>query len=225
MCDTKYTLLVDSSLDPSPVRPVLVWAEGVTVDPTSESSDVLAGPLQRVATCGEEAVPAEVRQRVRRMLRFGKYKPSGRSKPASEFLLRAALSDEFPRINGPVDVNNAISLESGFPASVFDADLSGSALRLRRGLPGETYVFNPSGQEIDLQDLLLVCDADGAPCGNPVKDAMRTKTHEGTRNVVAVLYAPGDEPASEVRRWGERFAELLRDHCGAERCGVVGPAA
>ena len=147
----------------------------------------------------------------------------GRSKPASEFLLRAAIAGDFPRINGPVDVNNAISLESGFPASIFDADRSGATLLVRRGVPGESYVFNPSGQEIDLQDLLLVCGARGEPCGNPVKDAMATKTHEETDNVVAIVYAPADEPESEVRRWGERFAELLRAHCRAQRCGVVGP--
>jgi len=143
--------------------------------------------------------PLEVRQRVRKMLRHGKYKPAGRSKPASEFLLRAALSESFPLINEPVDVNNAVSLESGFPGSIFDADISGRHLLIRRGLPNEQYVFNPSGQTIDLQDLLLVSrktETGWEPCGNPVKDAMITKISADTVNVVAVLYAPIDEPIS-----------------------------
>jgi DNA/RNA-binding domain of Phe-tRNA-synthetase-like protein len=155
------------------------------------------------------------------MLRYGCYKPAGRGKPASEFLLRAALSDSFPLVNGPVDVNNAISLASGLPGSIFDADLSGTELLLRRGLPGESYVFNPAGQVIDLEDLIVVCRREGeswAPCGNPVKDAIATKIRPETQNVVAVLYAPAGESIAFVETWAGRYAELLRAHCQA--CAV-----
>ncbi len=220
MTETAYRIESDPSLDPTPVLPALIWAEGIDPPaPTEAAPEALAELLARVRSAGEAFVPQEVRQRVRGMLRHGKYKPSGRGKPASEFLLRAALSDAFPRVNGPVDVNNLVSLESGLPGSIFDADLSGRRLLIRRGAPGESYVFNPSGQSIDLQDLLLVCRfADGAwePCGNPVKDSMETKIRPETRDVVAVLYAPADEP---VERWADRYAELLVRHCGAERVG------
>ena len=223
MFETPYRLQADAALAPSPVLPALIWAEGIDPPrPTLETPPVLADLLDRVKAAGELFVPPEVRQRVRAMLRYGKYKPSGRSKPASEFLLRAALGDSFPLVSGPVDANNAVSLESGFPASIFDASLSGRVLQIRRGLPDESYVFNPSGQSIGLQDLLLVCrdSADGwTPCGNPVKDSMTTKIHEGTRDVVAVLYAPADEPEESVERWATRFAELLERLCGAESVG------
>jgi len=156
------------------------------------------------------------------MLRYGKYRPSGRGKPASEFLLRAAVQGEFPLVNCPVDVNNAISLDSGLPGSIFDADIAGRRLLLRRGLPGEKYVFNRSGQEIDLEDLLLVCrmtESGWSPCGNPVKDAMVTKITEATRDVIAVLYAPADEPEDELAGWAARYAELLAEQCGAQNTG------
>jgi DNA/RNA-binding domain of Phe-tRNA-synthetase-like protein len=221
--DTVYRLEVDPTLDPSPVLPALIWAEGIAPPmPTAEASPDLAQLLARVKATGETFVPAEVRQRVRGMLRFGKYKPSGRSKPASEFLLRAALGDTFPLVNGPVDANNIVSLESGLPGSIFDASLAGTVLRIRRGLPEESYVFNPSGQSIDLQDLLLVCreaDEGWTPCGNPVKDSMATKIRAETRNVVAVLYAPADEPPDVIERWAARFADLLERLCGAESVG------
>ncbi len=158
------------------------------------------------------------------MLRFGKYRPSGRGKPASEFLLRAARDDRFPVINAPVDVNNAISLASGFPGSLFDADLTGPGLHLRHGRAGEAYVFNASGQTIDLEDLLLVCrkiESGWEPCGNPVKDSMATKIGEETRDVLAVLYVPADEPLASAERWADRYAGLLKDHCRAQRVGFV----
>jgi len=223
MTETGYRIERDPSLPPSAVLPALIWAEGVEPPaPTEELPDALAELLARVRSTGEAFVPQEMRQRVRGMLRHGKYKPSGRGKPASEFLLRAALGDSFPLVNGPVDANNLVSLESGFPGSIFDAALSGRRLLLRRGAPGESYVFNPSGQSIDLEDLLLVCrfTAGGwEPCGNPVKDSMETKIRPETRDVIAVLYAPADEPLDSVERWAGRYAELLVRHGGADHVG------
>jgi len=217
-----YSIEFAFGSSPPPVLPGLVWAEGVRVLPSASPPPFLSDIVDRVGRAGEAFVPQGVRDEVRAMLRFGRYKPSGRGKPASEFLLRAALEGEFPLVNGLVDVNNAVSLESGLPGSIFDADLSGRELRLRRGEPGESYVFNASGQAIDLEDLLVVCRRVGdawQPCGNPVKDSMATKIHAGTTNVVAVLYAPRSESTSTVSRWCERFAERLSSHCGAERTG------
>jgi DNA/RNA-binding domain of Phe-tRNA-synthetase-like protein len=156
------------------------------------------------------------------MLRFGSYKPSGRSKPSSEYLLAAALEGSFPIVNGPVDANNAVSLEWGYPASIFDIDLCGPHLLLRRGKTGESYVFNPSGQRIDLKDLLCVCKAEGEvwiPCGNPVKDAMATKTGENTRNVLAVIYAPVSDSREILASAAARFQSLLSAECNAVDSG------
>jgi len=218
-----YRLEIDPSLDPSPVLPALIWAEGIAAPlPTEEAPAFLTEILTQAAVAGEEFVPTALRKRVRKMLRHGKYHASGRGKPASEFLLRAALAGSFPLVNGPVNVNNTISLVSGLPGTIFDADLSGTHLLLRRGRPEESYTFNRSGQTIDLQDLLLVCRRVGEawePCGNPVKDAMSTKIHPETERVIAVLYAPMDEPVSSLEGWAARYADLLKVHCAAEAVG------
>ena len=219
----EYVLEIDDNLHPSPVLPALIWAEGIKSPLATESAPTfLTDVILEAQGAGEEFVPAEVRKRVRKMLRFGKYHASGRGKPASEFLLRAALNDQFPLVNGPVDVNNAISLASGLPGSIFDVDIAGTHLLIRRGVPGEAYVFNHSGQTIDLQDLLLVCrrtDAGWEPCGNPVKDAMTTKIHERTTNIIAVLYAPADEARDNLAHWAESYAELLASHCKTRTSG------
>lgn len=228
------TLTIHPSLSPSPCRPALIWAEGIAPPaPTRELPEPLSELVARAAAEGEDLWPAGVKRRVRDLLRHGTYKPSGRSKPASEFLLKAARTGRFPPINPPVDVNNYVSLASGLPGSIFDTDRSGDHLILRRGRPGERYVFNPSGQEIDLADLLLLARAGnappgegpedppaGEPCGNPVKDAMITKIQESTTRVVAVLYAPADEPVASLAGWAERYADLLRSWCSAAETGV-----
>lgn len=228
MSDVPPTLSIASELDPNPCRSALIWAEGIQ---RSAASETLPGPLAELVVqaqrAGDGFWPPAVKKDVRDMLRFGKYKPSGRSKPASEFLLKAAHKDAFPAINPLVDCNNYISLASGLPGSIFDTELTGERLILRRGVPGERYVFNASGQEIALQDLLLVAREDGAapglgvPCGNPVKDSVATKIRPGvTSRVVAVLYAPVGYPEGDLASWAHRFADLLVTWCGATNTGV-----
>jgi DNA/RNA-binding domain of Phe-tRNA-synthetase-like protein len=221
--DRTPSLLIDPSLDPSPVRAALVWASGLPgCPPTKTIPDFLQALLDRVLA-GEEIAPAARKAAVRNMLRHGAYKPAGRSKPASEYLLGAALASELPLVNGPVDVNNAVSLQWGYPASIFDAARSGWELLLRRGGPGESYAFNASGQTIELNDLLCVCRREEGgvwvPCGNPVKDSMTTKTGPATAEVAAVIFSPAEEPSDDLRNAAERFAALLSRHCQAAEAG------
>jgi DNA/RNA-binding domain of Phe-tRNA-synthetase-like protein len=218
-------LVVDPSLCPCPVAVALIWAEEIA--PPSNSRDApgfLKEIVEKAKERGESFWPEGFKERVRKMLRFGVYKPCGRAKPSSEFLLNAAVQDAFPFLHAPVDVNNAVSLESGYPATIFDADLSGTELLLRRGLAGENFVFNSSGQVIDLRDLLVVCRRIGEkwePCGNPVRDSMATKIRPDTRSVIAVLYAPADEPKEKVRVYAEKFCRLLKEHCLAKSAGYL----
>jgi DNA/RNA-binding domain of Phe-tRNA-synthetase-like protein len=223
MADGRPTLALDPGLGPAVVRAALVWAHDLETSgpPAAERAFVLE-LLATVRAAGEGFLAADRRAAVRAMLRHGRYRPSGRSKPSSEYLLAAALAGTFPSVNGPVDVNNAVSLESGYPASIFDAAATGATLLLRRGRPGESYVFNPSGQTIDLEDLVCVCKPEGAgwvPCGNPVKDSMSTKVSQATRVVVAVIYAPAAEPSGPLESAAARFAHLLCAECGAAGCG------
>jgi DNA/RNA-binding domain of Phe-tRNA-synthetase-like protein len=230
----RYSLSVDPALEPpaSGLQAALVWASGLPSCPNTDAApDYLRDLLDRTRAAGESFLSPERKAAVRNMLRFGKYRPAGRGRPSSEYLLAAALAgdgveDSFPLVNGPVDANNAVSLEWGYPASIFDAAKTGSELLLRRGAAGESYVFNPSGQTIELEDLLVVCRrcaAVGAsvwePCGNPVKDAMATKVFEDARDVVAVVYAPASDERKRLEACAERFALLLRESCGAAESG------
>lgn len=148
-----------------------------------------------------------VRSAVRDMLRVGGYKPTGRGKPASEYLVRAATDGTLSSINLAVDVCNAVSLHSGFPISVVDLDRARPPFSIRIADEGATYVFNASGQEIDLAGLVCVFDAEG-PCANAVRDSQRTKTHAGTRRTLSVIWGctPYQLRLAETARW---YRELL----------------
>jgi DNA/RNA-binding domain of Phe-tRNA-synthetase-like protein len=152
----------------------------------------------------------DIRAAVRDLLRYGGYKPTGRGKPASEYLVRAAEEGFLGSINPAVDACNVVSLHSGLPISV--VDLGRAEPPLRAGLAGDEarYVFNASGHEIRLGGLLCLFDAQG-PCANAVKDAQRTKTHDGTRQTLSLVWgtnAAGGR-AAEAGAWYRRLLEAL----------------
>ncbi len=152
----------------------------------------------------------EVRAAVRDLLRHGGFKPTGRSKPASEYLIRAASDSSLSAINVAVDACNAVSLHSGLPISVVDLDLARQPFGVGIAPPGTSYVFNQSGQVMDLGGLLCLNDADG-PCANAVKDSQRTKTNPNTRRTLSLIWGTTKLPgrAAETESW---YHELLQSH-------------
>ncbi|MGK3999761.1 phenylalanine--tRNA ligase beta subunit-related protein [Sorangium sp. So ce1024] len=193
-----------------PAHPLLDAAAFVTTFPAPlgelPASEAIRGLLSAEAAAPLRSDDA-VRAAVRDLLRHGGYKPTGRGKPASEYLLRAAADGSLGPINAAVDACNAVSLHSGLPISVIDLDRARPPLRIDVAPAGARYVFNASGQEIDLEGLLCVFDAEG-PCANAVKDSQRTKTHAGTTRTLSVLWGSRALPgrAAAAAAW---YRELL----------------
>lgn len=190
---------------------------------------VLPRPLQRMRTPAEllallaspDSVAGEVPMRssdavraaIRDLLRHGGFKPTGRSKPASEYLAKAVekgtLSAERP-INPVVDVGNVASLHSGLPISVVDASRCRSPLSIAVAEPGASYVFNRAEQVIDVGGLLCLHDADG-PCANAVKDAQRTKTTDDTTETLTVVWGTTELPGrtEETATWYQLLLQSM----------------
>jgi len=167
--------------------------------------DGAATPLER----GEE-----IRSSVRALLRHGGYKPTGRGKPASEYLLRTAQQGALRSINVAVDACNVVSLHSGLPISVLDLDLLERPLSVALGDPNSSYTFNPSGQKISLDGLLCLYDAHG-PCANAVKDSQRTKAHDATSRVLALVWGSNElqEHTQRATAWYRELLERARAVC------------
>ena len=203
----------------------VVRVEGVAVDRYPTGFEVR---LERVLKLRSEGLRGEEEARrtaARDMLRYGSYKPTGRGKPASEYLLRAASESQytFPRINGPVDACNLMSLERVVPISLWDLDRAGTqSFVFRHGRAGENYVFNQGGQRIDVEDLLVGCrveeggDPGGEPIVNPVRDSLATKTTPETHRIAACIYAPAAAfSKADVGSMAREFANLLAG-CGSK---------
>lgn len=141
------------------------------------------------------------REATRKLLKNGKYRATGRGKPASEYLLRESLSDSFPRLHVLVDVNNYISLKYMIPVSLWDLNLSKSnEFVFRLGQAGESYIFNSIGQELQLEDLICGCavqDNIEKPIITPVKDSLATKLVDDTNYVAMAIYYPASVGSKE----------------------------
>ena len=200
---------------------ILGWvlAEGVRVAPAD--GQLTAALDVAIAARAREGIDGGIKAAVRDLLRGHGYKPTGRGKPASEFLARAAADGAFPRISNVVDINNLVSLESCLPISVFDLDRargSAAGLEVRRGHPGESFVFNTSGQAIEIAGLPGVARVGGEAIGNPVKDSMLAKVGEDTERVLAVIYGSARVVTlAAMEMLAARFAVLLQAHAAAER--------
>ena len=186
----------------------------VDVAPTSVKLRLWADEAAHWAVEHSQSAEFEkLRSAVRQMLRHGKFKPSGRSKPAQEYLMRCALEEgSLPRINGPVDVLNTASLLGGLPISLLSLSKCSQDLNVRRGTTGEGFVFNASGQVLDVEDMVVICDASHTPdrpVGSPVKDSMVGKIEPSDNSLVAIIYAPLGAVGSAAAK---RTLTLLGDH-------------
>jgi len=197
-------------VDPHPALRLGAFATTLTAGAASPDwlvamlADDADAPLQR----GEE-----LRQAIRDLLRHGGYKPTGRGKPASEYLVRAAGEGKLGSINLAVDACNVVSLHSGLPISVVDLDRAAPPFRVGLGAAGAAFVFNPTGQEIRVEGLLCLHDAEG-PCANAVKDSQRTKTSEATTRTLSLVWGTRghEEHLERATAW---YRELL------ERAGAA----
>jgi DNA/RNA-binding domain of Phe-tRNA-synthetase-like protein len=190
------------AVDPHPLLEIAAF----TTTFAAPLGEIPASDELRALLAAGAAAPLQsddgVRAAVRDLLRHGGYKPTGRGKPASEYLIRAASEGALGAINAAVDACNVVSLHSGLPISVVDLDRAAPPLRIGVAPAGSRYIFNASGQEIDLEGLLCLFDAEG-PCANGVKDAQRTKTHAGTARTLSVLWGTRALPgrAAEAAAW------------------------
>ena len=149
-------------------------------------------------------------RRVRDLLRYGGFKPAGRSKPCNEYIRKVAEKGQFPRINPAVDLTNAAALHGALPVSTVDLDKLQDPLSVGIAEPGASYVFNLSGQRIELSGLVCLFDAEG-PAANAVKDSQRAKTTPESTRTLTLIWGTTAVPgrARALREWMvARIAEL-----------------
>ena len=209
------------ALPPGPLQVGLIEADGIRVGPSHP--DYVARIDKDIAPILVPGwiYPDSLQKGIRSLLKAYGFHPSGRNRPASEFLVKDLLGrGAFNPINNVVDVINHLSLLTHLPISILDRSKSGERLCLRVGVDSEEYVFNREGQSLSLRDLLVVARDDGKrePMGSPVKDSQATKVFEDTSRVVGIVYSSFPlVPTEALEELLERFGQLLKSEAGAGR--------
>ena len=209
----RYGEAMDISIDEHPLLDVVLLH---TLWPTTLGDQPTLGDLDDWFSADAVSPLASIddlKTTVRDLLRHGGFKPSGRSKPASEYLLGAVTKGVMSSINPAVDCCNVASLHSGLPISVVDIHRGQGPWRIGIAESDTQYVFNPAGQVIDISGLVVLFDAQG-PCGGPVKDSQRTKTHEGTTETLSVIWGTQQLPG-RTRETADWYT-ILMQRLGAE---------
>ncbi len=217
---SELTISIASELQAAGVTVVLgVLEANVVVAPADTA---LIGALDVVAAGIVDrpgpAAPADVPEiaAARRAYKVLGKDPS-RYRPSVEALMRRVLQGKgLFHVNNVVDVNNLISLKSGFCVGTYDVSKLAPPLALRAGGEGETYDAIGRGP-LNLEGLPLLVDANG-PFGSPTSDSERSMIRPETGKILMVLYdfaGDGDMDGALA------FARTnLEAHCRARDVGL-----
>ena len=147
---------------------------------------------------------------------FGK-DPS-RYRVSSEALIRRIGQGKgLYEVNTVVDVNNLISIQSGFSAGSYDASKIGKELIFRVGREYETYK-GIGKDEIKIDGLPVLADDEGA-IGSSTSDSERAMITGDTTEVLTLIYSFSEN--QDLERAIEYGSAYLEKYAGADRKSVV----
>lgn len=141
---------------------------------------------------------------------FGK-DPS-RYRVSSEALIRRIGQGKgLYEVNTVVDVNNLISIESGFSVGSYDTAHIADELVFRIGREGETYK-GIGKEEVKIDKLPVLADEEGA-IGSSTSDSERAMITQEAKEVLTLIYSFSDnEDLESALAYGE---EYLKKYAGA----------
>lgn len=140
-------------------------------------------------------------------------KDPARYRPSAEALMRRLVQGKgLFHVNNVVDVNNLVSLETGYSIGAYDRDKLAPPVVFRSGRDGESYAAIGRGS-INLAGLPLFADDEG-PFGSPTSDSERTMITGRTTNLLMVLIG-FEATADAMQAAVGTAAERLRRFCAA----------
>lgn len=150
------------------------------------------------------------------------YKVLGKSpsqyRNAAEAMLRRIVKGHgLYRINNVVEINNLISVSSGYSIGSYDHAMLNGDIELRRAPAGEDYK-GIGKAEVNIENLPVLYDAKG-PFGNPTSDSQRAMIQNGEREVISFIYAFNQDKV-DLEQWLEKYQKLLEVYTTASNIVV-----
>lgn len=139
--------------------------------------------------------------------------PSQYRNAAEAMLRRVVKGNGLYEINNIVDLQNLISIRSGYTIGSYDkAKLTGD-ITLQKTEAEMRYV-GIGDREVNVGNMPVLFDEQG-PFGNPTADSKRAMITEGKRNVISILYSfhPDRE---QLQKWLDEYELALNRLTNAE---------
>ena len=136
---------------------------------------------------------------------------------AAEAMLRRIIKGKgLYQINNVVEINNLISITTGYSVGSYDSDSLTGIVELRRSLEGESY--KGIGKDVvNIANLPTLYDDKGA-FGNPTSDSRRAMISSGMHRISSVIYSfSGNHDLDMI---AEKYHELLETYCCVKKCHV-----
>jgi DNA/RNA-binding domain of Phe-tRNA-synthetase-like protein len=138
-----------------------------------------------------------------------------KERPSGEALIRRIVKGKgIYRINTVVDINNVVSMTSGYPCGVYDSDHLKGAITFLVGRAGQNYE-GLGGREVTSENRLLTSDEESI-FGGPTADSKRTSVNESTKNVLMLIYCPKNSEKVFLEKVMEKAKAMM---------GLTGAAA
>lgn len=138
-------------------------------------------------------------------------KDPNRYRNAAEAMLRRVVKENnLYRINSVVDINNIISISSGYSIGSYNLSQLKGDIVLKRAEEGTCY-SGIGKDKVNIEYLPTLYDSEG-PFGNPTSDSKRAMVKLDNQEIISVIYSfDGKEELSE---WLDKFSELLKQYAG-----------
>jgi DNA/RNA-binding domain of Phe-tRNA-synthetase-like protein len=132
-----------------------------------------------------------------------------KERPSGEALIRRVASGKgIYRVNPVVDINNIVSLETGCPCGVYDAEkIEGNTITVLVGAPGGTYQ-GIAGKTLNTENRILTADAQSI-FGGPTADSGRTCVRPESKEILMLIYAPQNVGSFSMDDAISRAASLM----------------
>lgn len=138
--------------------------------------------------------------------------PASYRNAAEAMLRRIAKGNGLYQINNVVDLNNLLSISTGFSIGSYDVSALVGPVQLKRAVAGETY-RGIGKEELKVEFLPTLYDERGA-FGNPTSDSRRAMVQNGRQTVMSVVYSFSGK--SELAQLLQHYQEQLQTYTDAD---------
>lgn len=143
--------------------------------------------------------------------------PTAYRNAAEAMLRRIVKGNGLYHINNVVEINNLISVTTGYSVGSYDTDCLSGKVEWKRAPDGESY--QGIGKDVlNIEHLPTLYDENGA-FGNPTSDSRRAMISTGVHRISSVVYSFSG--IDELNSIATQYQELLAAYCSVKKSDVV----